>query len=178
MATWHSKLGCVYHLAYPFIPKTFLSRSEELIQSTRREIEIEAQAVFSGCSLRSSTVQDPADSTNSGAPTALGIFATCDIAQYFPFFVDSTVLAATENYGRSGDVTEICDNCYGTIPTNSSQKRSASCCTVIYCNPHHALRRRVYRIPGSPRVESNGEEGKGESGRGAETRVSSRGSLT
>ena len=129
-----SNFGSVRHLAYPFIPKAFLSRSEELIQTTIREIEVESQAVFSGCSLRSSTVQDPTVSTSSGAPTALGVFATCDIAKGFPFLIDTTVLAATENYGRSCSAAGICDNCYGTIPTSSQQKRSATCCAVIYCS--------------------------------------------
>lgn len=129
-----SGFGSVLHLAYPFIPKAFLSRSEELIQITNKEIEIEAKAVFSGCSLRSSKVQDPTDSTSSGAPTALGIFATCDITEGSSFLIDTTVLAATGNYGRPYNATEICDDCYGTIPTDSSQKVSASCCTVIYCS--------------------------------------------
>ena len=128
------KFGSVRHLAYPFTPKAFLSRSEELIQATSREIEVEAQAVFSGCALRSSTVQDPTDLTSSGAPTALGVFATCNIAKGFPFLIDTTVFAATENYGRSCNATRICDNCYGAIPTNSPQKRSAACCSVIYCS--------------------------------------------
>ena len=128
------KFGSVRHLAYPFTPKAFLSRSEELIQATSREIEVEAQAIFSGCSLRSSAVQDPTDLTSSGAPTALGVFATCDIAKGFPFLIDTTVLAATENYGRSCNATRICDNCYGAIPSNSPQKRSAACCSVIYCS--------------------------------------------
>lgn len=129
-----SGFGSVRHLAYPFIPKAFLSRSEALIQITNKEIEIEAKAVFSGCSLRSSTVQDPTDSASSGAPSALGIFATRDIREGFPFIIDTPVLAATENYGRSCNATEICDNCYGKIPTNGPQKRSASCCTVVYCS--------------------------------------------
>lgn len=128
------KFGSVRHLAYPFIPKAFLSRSEQLIRTISREIEAEARAVFSGCSLRSSPVQDPTVSTSSGAPTALGVFATCDIAKGFPFLIDTTVLAATDTYGRSRNATEICDNCYGTIPMNSQQKRSATCCAVVYCS--------------------------------------------
>lgn len=63
-----SNFGVVYQVAYPFIPKVFLSRSDELIQSNKKEIEAEAKAAFSGCSLRPSAVQDPTNSTNIGAP--------------------------------------------------------------------------------------------------------------
>ena len=130
-----SAFGSVLHLAYPFIPQAFLSRSEELIQATKKEIESKAKAFFSSCSLGSSTVQDTPDPTSVGAPTALGIFATRDIAQDEPFLIDTTVLATTENHGRPCNVTKICDNCCGTISPNSTQKCSASCCTVLYCSP-------------------------------------------
>ena len=129
-----NNFGAVYQVAYPFIPKVFLSRSDELIQSTKKEIEIEAKAVFSGCSLRSSAVQDPTDSTNTGAPTALGIFATRDIPEGFPFLIDTTVLAATDNRARTGKALEICDNCCGDIPSDSTQRCSTDCCTVVYCS--------------------------------------------
>lgn len=131
--SFDSTFGTVFHVAYPFIPKNFLGRNEELIQKTKKEIEKEAMALFSGCSLRPSTVQDPTDLTSSGTPTALGIFATCDIPGGAPFLIDTPVLAATENYRPTCDALEICDNCCGTIPTNSTQKRSADCCKVLYC---------------------------------------------
>ena len=126
--------GTVFHLAYPFIPQAFLSRSEELIQATKKEIEGKAKAFFSSCSPSSSPVQAPTESTSNGAPPALGIFASRDLAEDEPFLVDTTVLAATENYDRTRNTTEICDNCCGNVPTNSNQKRSARCCAVLYCS--------------------------------------------
>ncbi len=128
------RFGRVFHLAYPFIPRVFLSRSAKLIQSTNKEIENESKEVCSSCSLRSSTVQDPLESTSSGAPTALGIFANRDIPEGFPFLIDTTVLAATEHRSHRCNTNEICDNCCGTIPSDSTQKRLASCCTVLYCS--------------------------------------------
>ncbi|CAF9929432.1 MAG: hypothetical protein ALECFALPRED_004321 [Alectoria fallacina] len=86
-----SNFGVVYQVAYPFIPKVFLSRSDELIQSNKKEIEAEAKAAFSGCSLR---------------PT-LGIFATRDIPEGFPFLIDTTVLAAADKRARTGKAVEI-----------------------------------------------------------------------
>lgn len=129
-----TNLGVVYHVAYPFIPKIFLSRSKELLKATKKEIETEAKKMFSSCPLGSSTVQDPTCSTSSGTLTALGIFATRDIAEGQVFFTDTTVLAATEKYGHTYDAAEICDNCYGSIPLSSLQKRAASCCSVFYCS--------------------------------------------
>ena len=129
-----SRLGRVFHLAYPFIPRIFLGRSAKLIQSTNKEIENESKKVFSSCSLRSSIVQDPMESTSSGAPTALGIFANLDIPEGFPFLIDTTILAATEDRSHTCNAIEICDNCCGTIPSDSTQKRLANCCTVLYCS--------------------------------------------
>ncbi len=126
-------LGGVYHLAYPFVPEEFLGRSEELIRATKKEIETEAKNLFSSCSLRSSPLQGSTDSTNRGTPTALGIFATRDIPEGQPFLFDTTVLAATRNDCHTSNAPEICDNCCGTIPTNSPLKRAASCCSVLYC---------------------------------------------
>ena len=128
-----STFGAVYHVTFPFIPKTFLCRSEELILNTKREIENEAVALSSCCTLRSSTVQDPTDLTSSGTPPALGIFATRDISRGAAFLIDTTVLAATESHRSTYDALEICDNCYGTVPKDSAQKRSANCCKVLYC---------------------------------------------
>lgn len=73
-------------------PETFLSRSEELIQATRKEIETEAETSFSSCSLRSSTVNDSTDAASSDNPTALGILAIRDIAVGQPFLIDTIVL--------------------------------------------------------------------------------------
>ena len=126
--------GGVYHLAYPFIPKELLGRSEGLIGATKKEIENEAKTLFSSCSLGSSPVQDSTYSTTRGAPTALGIFATRDIPESQPFLIDTTVLAATENNRHTSNAPEICDNCCGTIPENSTHKRAAGCCSVLYCS--------------------------------------------
>lgn len=73
-------------------PETFLSRSEELIQATRKEIETEAETSFSSCSLRSSTVNNSTDAASSDNPTALGILAIRDIAVGQPFLIDIIVL--------------------------------------------------------------------------------------
>ena len=126
--------GGVYHLAYPFVPKDFLRRSEELILATKKEIENEAKKLFSSCSLGSSPVQDSTYSTNRGAPTALGIFATRDIPKGQSFLLDTTVLAATESNRHNLNAPEICDNCCGIIPTTGTLKRTAGCCSVLYCS--------------------------------------------
>lgn len=58
-----STFGHVYHVAYPFIPKVCLGRSEELIQNTKKEIETEAKALFS----RSVTDAEGSGGSESGS---------------------------------------------------------------------------------------------------------------
>ena len=128
-------IGAVLHLAYPFIPQVFLSRSDELIRTTQKEIETEAKAFITSCSLRSSGVHDPTRSSSSGAPPPLGIFATRDCGEGEPLLFDTTAIAATVYHNDTSHGTEICDNCCGDIHPNSKDKCTASCCAVIYCSP-------------------------------------------
>lgn len=51
-----------------------------------------------------------------------------------PFLIDTPVLAATESRNDTAWSREICDSCCGKIPANSTQKRSATCCTALYCS--------------------------------------------
>ncbi|KAL6716857.1 hypothetical protein ACLMJK_004769 [Lecanora helva] len=128
------RFGCIHYLPYPFMPKEYLTRSDTLIRSIRNQLEKESEALMiRSVTLSSSRVQDRANTDNPGATPALGIFAACDISNGMPLFIDTPALAATELETLRSTRIDVCDNCCGIIPSQSSQKCLAPCCKVKVC---------------------------------------------
>lgn len=133
--------GRVFLRQYPFVPREYLQRSEDLIASVQMEFE----AASSKCELGRSTDLIGADES-SRQSDVLGIFASSDIAAGDHLLTDPTLIGATTPCLTPNSLT--CEACCGIIPPDSKQTVSADCCSAVYCSPHHhTLALSTYHTP-------------------------------
>ena len=122
--------GAIKHLAYPFIPLKYLDRGSDLMESTKR---LWATA--------SSNSELSHSGMLGGASDVFGVFATRDIGFAELIVEDNTALAASNfsfhapsTYQSGSSTSDICENCYGRIPSHSRPVFN-KCCGVVYCSP-------------------------------------------
>lgn len=122
--------GFIKHLAYSFIPLKYLSRSDDLIESTKDLF----RAASSSCMLSQSQI-------SSQSSNVLGVFATRAI-KFSEAIIQDTPIFAASNISNSAPwtqkstklkITNICENCYGRIPPLSRPTHS-TCCSTVYCH--------------------------------------------
>ena len=135
-----SKVGGVFFKAYPFQPTEYLTRKEELIQSTQKAFK----AISSNCELlhsplyrQSATISDSNSLSSSPSDDFYGVFATRDIARGEHILNDVTIFGAASINPTEPLIFEgqkKCSNCYCTIPPHSIKKISSGCCSAVYCS--------------------------------------------
>ena len=129
-----SRFGVCRYVVYPFMPKKYLFRSEELVKSINDQHKKDSEGIYihSTITISRSAVQDM--TTGTGAPAALGVFATRDIEKNEPLLIDTPAFAVTDLDTLRSTSTKVCENCCGFIPADSKQRCLATCCNVQYCS--------------------------------------------
>ena len=126
--------GATMHFAYPFMPAKYLSRQEDIVESSKALF----RAASSNCGLSRSSVSN---SKLAGimSSDSLGVFATSDITASERLLEDTTSFAVTSisasapsTLPTEGTPLIICDNCCGY--TRRATNFSLACCQIIYCS--------------------------------------------
>ena len=123
--------GGIWLEHYPFMTTRHTSRDENHIDTTKKSLE----RLSSNCSLASRSFSNSLQSASKG----FGVYATVDIRPNTRLFDDETILGATDT-GTSGPSAsrgpEICENCCGCLPINSTSRVKSTCCSTVYCSEH------------------------------------------
>lgn len=129
--------GYIRHLPYPFVPKKILRRGTDLFESTQTLF----RNASSTCMLAHSPIAYSSSIPHDSSSNVLGVFATRNIHFAERLVEDTTILAACTvsttapaTLKSTPNSSRICENCYGSIPTQSRQHVSSKCCNTPYCS--------------------------------------------
>lgn len=128
--------GVISHQAYAFTPEKYVNRGTDVIESAKSLFH----ETSSSCRLDYSPVGLPPNSLEEKSSKSLGVFATRDIHFAELVVEDTTTIAASavsaaapSTLKSNPNSSRICDNCYGSIPRQSSEHVLSDCCSTPYC---------------------------------------------
>lgn len=124
-------LGWVKQAWYPFMAPRHMIRPEDTVRVTQKAFAV----VTPHCSLASRDFSNASSSKVEG----FGIYAITDIKPGTRLFEDKTILGITDRSSQAPSTsrgTEVCDNCCGTLPTGSTRRVKAVCCSSVYCSEY------------------------------------------
>lgn len=123
--------GVILNEHYPFMTTRHMSRDKNDIDTVKKRLE----KISSNCSLASRNFSNPHQSKSEG----FGVYATADIRPNTRLFDDETILGTTGTDTSSPFASkgpEICENCCGCLPINSTSRVKSTCCSTVYCSEH------------------------------------------
>ena len=123
--------GRLLHEQYPFMSTEHMNRDKKAIDAVKNALNI----VSSNCSLAPRAFSNPSLSQAE----SFGIYATANIGTNTRLFDDETILGATDTDTSNSSATkglEICENCCGSLPPNSTSRVKSTCCSTVYCSEH------------------------------------------
>ena len=126
--------GIILHEQYPFMSTKHMRRDNKAIDAVKQTLQV----VSSNCSLAPRTFSGPSRTQTEG----FGIYAKTNIEANTRLFDDETILGALNADTSSPSATkgvkgpEICGNCWGCLPINSTLRVKSPCCSTVYCSEH------------------------------------------